>query len=256
MLHKNMERRAKVRNKRNIKKLTVLFVFFLMLLCIPFFLLGKGENKGNLIGFVYRADRTTPLEKGVVTIRNISTGAIYRSVESDNLGSFKIEGIEKGLYLVSINAKGRDYKVRNLIGVQAERISKVSFSLFSKRDSAKDTKVIRTVRIMASSEPIVLGTLGTTGDEQGDDQGDEQGDDQGDIEGDDPGDEQGDDQGDEQGDDQGDIEGDDNGDDQGDEQGDDDGDNDEDEDDPSPHNPKPPKPPNNPPPNNPGNVNN
>jgi hypothetical protein len=150
---------------RNLKKLSILFVFSFILLCSPYFLLSNGENKGNMVGFIYRADGTTPLENGIVTIRNISTGSVYGSVESNNLGAFKIEGIEKGLYLVTISTKERGYKVENLIGVQADRASKVSFSIFVNRDNANQGKPVGNANIIASSEPIVFNWLGNKGND-------------------------------------------------------------------------------------------
>jgi hypothetical protein len=94
--------------------------------------LGSEElSKGSILGFVYGEDGTTPLEGAVVEFKNISTGAVYESSASDDLGVFKIEGVEKGLYVYGIRTAQGDFNSDRAIGVRIREneTAKLSISL-------------------------------------------------------------------------------------------------------------------------------
>ena len=88
-----------------------------LLLCLPSFLTSEEGVKGNIIGFVYDQDGTTPLEGAVIKVKNISTGNIYESSTSDTNGVFKIQGIESGIYLCGVITAQGDYNAEDLFGV-------------------------------------------------------------------------------------------------------------------------------------------
>jgi len=95
---------------------------------------GDGEREitgttGNLLGFVYGSDRTTPLEGAVLVLRNVSTGDVYESGASDSVGVVRVEGLERGLYIVGIRAGEGDYNVESLIGIREDATAKVSVAL-------------------------------------------------------------------------------------------------------------------------------
>lgn len=105
--------------------------FALLLFCVPSFLNSENIAKGNLIGFVYGKDGTTPLEGAVVKVMNASTGAAYESSRTDSLGIFKIEGVEKGIYIYAVNTAQGDYISDGMIGVSIRQneTAKLSISL-------------------------------------------------------------------------------------------------------------------------------
>lgn len=116
--------------KAVISKTAVFFlVFSIIIFYFPHELKAQNTGKGNLIGFVYEKDGTTPVEGAVVKLKNVSTGTVYKSSNSDKLGILKTEGIEEGLYIVGISTKEGDFNGVNLIGIKNDETAKVSFAL-------------------------------------------------------------------------------------------------------------------------------
>lgn len=111
------------------KQVAILLIFSFILFYSPHLLKAQGKNGGNLIGFVYDKDGTTPLEGAFVNLRNVSTGAVHESSKTDKLGIFKIEGIDEGLYVIGLSLKEGDFNVENLIGIKANETAKVSIAL-------------------------------------------------------------------------------------------------------------------------------
>ena len=72
---------------------------------------------GIVTGFIYVQDGTTPLEGAVVKFKNISTGDFYESGKSDRRGFFKIQGVEKGVYLYGVITKDGFYNSDGLVGL-------------------------------------------------------------------------------------------------------------------------------------------
>ncbi len=95
----------------------------------PHYLNAQKAGEGNLIGFVFLKDGTTPVEGAVVKLKNVSTGTVYESSKSDKMGILKTEGVEEGLYIVGISTKEGNFNVGNLVGIKADETAKVSFSL-------------------------------------------------------------------------------------------------------------------------------
>ena len=95
----------------------------------PHYLISQPIRKGNLIGFIYEKDGTTPVEGAVVKLKNVSTGIVYESGKSDKLGMLKSEGINEGLYIVGIITKKGNFNAVNLIGIKAAETAKVTFAL-------------------------------------------------------------------------------------------------------------------------------
>ena len=106
-------------------------VFCFLIFCSASFLRSEEVSKGNILGFVYDEDGTTPLEGVVVEFKNISTGAVYESSKSDDLGVFKIEGVEKGLYIYGVRTAQGNFNSDGTIGVRIREneTAKLSISL-------------------------------------------------------------------------------------------------------------------------------
>jgi hypothetical protein len=124
------------------KTVSLLLIFSFILLYSPHLINGEAVGKGNLIGFVYEKDATTPLEGAIVKLKSISSGITYESSKTDKLGVFKLEGINEGLYIAGISSKEGDFNVESFIGITADETAKVSFALKpqAKGETAKKPK--------------------------------------------------------------------------------------------------------------------
>ena len=76
--------------------------------------------KGNILGFLYSEDGTTPVAGAVVKARNISSGTVYESSISDVYGVFKIEGVESGIYIYGVKTDSGEFNSDGLIGVKVD----------------------------------------------------------------------------------------------------------------------------------------
>lgn len=121
------------------KAVVLLLIISIIIFYSPHYLKAQNADKGNLIGFVFEKDRTTPVEGAVVKLKNVSTGAVYESSKSDKLGIFRTEGVDEGLYIVGISTKGGNFNVANLIGIKASETAKVSFALDPEEQGEEET---------------------------------------------------------------------------------------------------------------------
>jgi len=114
-----------------LKSVSLILIFSFILFYSPYLLTGQTEQtkgKGDLIGKVYGKDGTTIIEGAIFKIKNVASGVAYES-KTDKLGTFKIEGIEEGLYSVGIITKEGNFNVESLIGIKANETAKVTFAL-------------------------------------------------------------------------------------------------------------------------------
>ncbi len=101
----------------------------ILILYSPQVLKGQVPAKGNLLGFVYGQDRTTPLPGAVIMVKNISSGKVYESAASDGLGVFKVQGLEIGLYALGVMSPDGSYNSTDLVGVAANETAKIAIAL-------------------------------------------------------------------------------------------------------------------------------
>jgi hypothetical protein len=85
--------------------------------------------RGNLIGYIYDKDGTTPVPSAVVKLRNINSGAIYEAAATDKAGFFKIENLAKGIYNFGITTNAGDFNSNELVGIIENETTKLSISL-------------------------------------------------------------------------------------------------------------------------------
>jgi len=106
-------------------------VFVLLFLCKPGFLESKDNAIGNIAGHIYYRDGTTPIEGAVIKFKNIHTDQTYNSSASDTLGLFKIEGIEKGLYVYGIESPLGDFNSQGFVGlkIRENETARISIAL-------------------------------------------------------------------------------------------------------------------------------
>lgn len=92
-------------------------------------ILAQGSDKGNLIGFVFGQDGSTPVAGAVVVVKNVSTGAVTESGGSDDLGVFRVAGLEAGIYAVGVKSTAGNYNSQDFFGVAAQQTSKLTIAL-------------------------------------------------------------------------------------------------------------------------------
>ncbi|MCK4645660.1 MAG: carboxypeptidase regulatory-like domain-containing protein [Candidatus Aminicenantes bacterium] len=118
-----------------LKSVSLILIFSFILFNSPYLLTGQTEQtgktkgKGDLIGKVYGKDGTTAVEGAIIRIKNVVTGKIYESINTDKMGTFKIAGLEEGMYAVGIVTKEGNFNVESLIGIKANQAASVTFVL-------------------------------------------------------------------------------------------------------------------------------
>ena len=117
--------------RKNLAYLSFSVVAIFLFICSSVFLRCESTGKGNIIGFVYDKDGTTPLDGAIVKFLNVATDAVYESSTSDNNGLFKVIGIENGIYIFGVLTPQGDFMLDDLIGVkvQEHETAKLSISL-------------------------------------------------------------------------------------------------------------------------------
>ena len=113
----------------NIRCIAVLLCFSLMLLYFPNIAKTEEQKTGKLIGSVFAEDGTTPIKGAVVTLRNVSTGEMYKSSVTDDHGVFNVEEMQKGLYAMGVSSANGDYNAEELVGVRSGKMGKLSVTL-------------------------------------------------------------------------------------------------------------------------------
>ena len=101
----------------------------LILVLFPSTLRPQETGKGNLIGFIYGQDGSTPVEGAVVLVKNLTTGTVSESPKSDSLGVFKVAGLGAGIYALGVRSDKGSYNSQDFFGVMADETSKISIAL-------------------------------------------------------------------------------------------------------------------------------
>jgi len=109
----------------------LLGVFLVAALLCPAYSSGKDLPKGNIIGFLYAKDGTTPIEGAVVKFKNLTSGMVFESTKSDSYGIFKVQGVEKGIYTYGVVTAEGDFNADNLVGLRvgANETAKLSIAV-------------------------------------------------------------------------------------------------------------------------------
>jgi len=160
---RNSEEEKTMFKSVRLKSVSLILIFSFILFYSPYLLTGQTVGKGNLIGKVYGKDGTTAVEGAIVNIRNVATHTVYKSSKTNMLDTFKIEGIEEGLYSVGVVTKEGNFNLENLIGIKANETAIVTFALksYSKGAASKITEFFSSpvgiAIIVAASVAIIYG---------------------------------------------------------------------------------------------------
>jgi hypothetical protein len=101
----------------------------LILVLFPSTLRSQEPGKGNLIGFIYAQDGSTPVAGAVVVVKNLTTGAVVEGPKSDALGVFKFQGLGAGLYALGVKSEKGSFNSQDFFGVMADKTSKITIAL-------------------------------------------------------------------------------------------------------------------------------
>jgi hypothetical protein len=104
-------------------------VFALGLVLSADFSAAQDKGKGNVIGFLYAKDGTTPLPGAVVKFKNLTSGTVYESLKSDNYGIFKLQGIESGVYIYGVVTEEGDYNAESFVGLKIDENDTAKLSI-------------------------------------------------------------------------------------------------------------------------------
>ena len=110
------------------KVIAIGLIFSFLLFASPYLLVAK-SNMGNLEGFIFTEDGTTPLSGAVVSVVNVASGLTHKSEATNNHGSFNIEDLEKGVYVLGVTTDQGDFNANTMVGIRENKTSKVSIAL-------------------------------------------------------------------------------------------------------------------------------
>jgi hypothetical protein len=92
-------------------------------------LMSQTPGKGNLIGFVFEKDGSTPVAGAAVVVKNVSTGAVVEGAGSDELGVFRFSGLDAGLYALGVRSGKGSYNSPDFFGVAPGATAKITIAL-------------------------------------------------------------------------------------------------------------------------------
>jgi hypothetical protein len=104
---------------------TVIAMFLLLMMPVE----TLAAPAGSLIGFVYGSDMKTPVQNAVVKIRNVEDGKEYVSTPTDVNGSYKLEQVKEGKYILGVTAADGNYNFPYIMVIKGGEIGKLSLAL-------------------------------------------------------------------------------------------------------------------------------
>lgn len=94
-------------------------------------LLAQVDSGGELIGFIYKSDKKTPMKDAKIVLISTEDNTRYESNVTDDKGDYKIEGLPEGSYNVYLEINDRELKVQKMDFVVQIKEGKTSFLSFS-----------------------------------------------------------------------------------------------------------------------------
>jgi len=103
--------------------------FALILVMYPSILRSQGTGQGNLVGFIFGQDGSTPVEGAVIVVKNLTTGVVTESPKSDSLGVFKVQGLGAGIYALGVKSDKGSFNSQDFFGVTADKTARITIAL-------------------------------------------------------------------------------------------------------------------------------
>jgi len=104
-------------------------VFVLILALMSPAAIPQESVKGELIGFIFGADGSTPVPGAVVLVKNLTTGTVTEAGPTDKSGLFQVAGLSAGLYSVGVRSLQGTYNSQEFFGIEASHTSRISIAL-------------------------------------------------------------------------------------------------------------------------------
>lgn len=111
------------------REFIILSIFVFLLFCSHSSLKAQSSSKGNLVGYVFERDGTTPFEGASVVLKNIATESVFYSTQSDRSGIFRIQGLDKGMYSLGVSTPQGGFNAEQFIGIYENKTTTVSIAL-------------------------------------------------------------------------------------------------------------------------------
>lgn len=118
-----------MRNLPRKDSLVYAVLFSTIVLFLQPLLFAASAGKGNLVGFVYGQDGTTPVAGAVVKLKSLSDGKIFQSDKSDDAGAFKLAGVDQGVYIFGVTSPQGDFNSEEALGIAANETAKLAVAL-------------------------------------------------------------------------------------------------------------------------------
>ena len=149
----------------------MIVLIFSFILCLSPYLPAqqiRSPGKGNLIGKIYAKDGVTTVVGAIVKIKKTITVKVYESSKTDKRGTFKIEGIEEGLYSVGIITDEGEFYIESFIGVKANKTTLITlvlrpFKVEVRSETIKSDKVPSKILKFFTSPAGIAIIVATTG---------------------------------------------------------------------------------------------
>jgi hypothetical protein len=110
---------------QGVKLKTILFfgaATFVFLMFLSADIVRAEDNPvGNVTGYIFAQDGSTPVEGAVVKFKNVNTFKFYESEKSDSRGHFVVEGIERGIYLYGVITPEASFNSEGLVGLRLKK---------------------------------------------------------------------------------------------------------------------------------------
>ena len=121
------------------KSISLIFTSLFLIICISGFLQSETNAKGNVLGYIYGSDGTTPYKGAIMTAMNVTTGLVYESSVSNSNGVLKITGLETGFYDFAVTTTEGTFISENILGliVREDETEKMAISVNSVSNKAK-----------------------------------------------------------------------------------------------------------------------
>ncbi len=97
------------------------FWIFLVMLLTAILCVSQEQprTRSTLIGYVFEKNGTTPVEEATVWIKRLPTGDLQASGPSDREGMFRIDGVQKGIYVFSVSTPRGNFNGQSFLGIRA-----------------------------------------------------------------------------------------------------------------------------------------
>lgn len=151
-------------NQKSLQSRVVVFgvLAAFTLLVIPKY--GLAEAKmGSMTGFIFGADRTTPVQSAVVKIRNKADGRTYQSMPSDRTGLYSLKNLPEGRYILGVSGEKGDFNFDYELMIKSGEVAKLAVALTPMTKAAQDEDQNKKKKAAFFLTPLGIATIVAAG---------------------------------------------------------------------------------------------